>query len=193
MEPVKIVLLGDGGVGKTSIVTRYSTGVVPSTIKPTVGAAFVTKEIQIDGIDFELLIWDTAGQEAYRGLAPMYYRSAAIAIIVFDVSRPSTYDSVSYWINEIKNNSESRPVLVVCANKVDSDENKFNSTQAAEIFAKDNNAIFIETSALTGLGIDRLFQTSVAKFYKENPVAPATKVLPKSLEPPEQERKKGCC
>ena len=108
---VKVVLLGDSGVGKTSIVTRYTTGIVQQSVKPTVGAAFVTKELTVENQEFELLIWDTAGQEVYRGLAPMYYRSAGIAIIVYDVVRAQTYQSVSYWIKELKANVDKNTVI----------------------------------------------------------------------------------
>ena len=166
---LKVVLLGDSGVGKTSIVTRYTTGVVSTSVKPTVGAAFVTKEINVDNKEFELLIWDTAGQEVYRGLAPIYYRSSGIAIIVFDVTRPETYKSVSYWISELKLNVDIKPIIVVCANKVDKEGPKFPDEEVAQKYASENGAIYIETSALSGLGIDRMFQTSVSKYLKEYP------------------------
>lgn len=167
---VKVVLLGDSGVGKTSIVTRYTTGIVQLSVKPTVGAAFVTKELSVEGQDFELLIWDTAGQEVYRGLAPMYYRSAGIAIIVFDVVRPQTYQSVSYWIKELKANVDKNTVLVVCANKVDKDEPRVPDAEVAQKFAQENGALYVETSAISGIGIDRLFQAAVQQYIKVCPV-----------------------
>jgi Rab family protein len=110
---IKLILLGDAAVGKTSIVTQYVSGSVSDTVKPTIGAAFVTKDVAFEGKQIELLIWDTAGAEVYRGLAPMYYRSALIAFIVFDVTRQETFGAVSYWIRELKANVEYSIVLVV--------------------------------------------------------------------------------
>jgi Rab family protein len=96
--PIKVVLLGDSGVGNTSLVAQYLSGRVPDSVNPTVGAEFATKHVVEEGRQFELLIWDTTGQEVYRGLAPMYYRGALIVIVVFDVTSDATYNSVRYWI-----------------------------------------------------------------------------------------------
>ena len=164
---VKLVLLGDSGVGKTSIATQYISGKAPQSVKPTIGAAFVTKSIVVDGQPIELLIWDTAGQEVYRGLAPMYYRSALIAIVVYDITRQQSYESVSYWINELKANADSRTVIVVCANKSDLDEKRAVDESTAQVFAENNGALFASTSAATGLGIDRMFQMAVGKLLKD--------------------------
>lgn len=187
---VKVVLLGDSGVGKTSIVNRYTTGVVQLSVKPTVGAAFVTKEINVDGHDFELLIWDTAGQEVYRGLAPMYYRCAAIAIIVYDVIRPQTYQSVSYWIKELRANVDKNTVIVVCANKIDREETKSPEPEVAQKFAAENDALFVETSAISGIGIDRLFQMGVQQYMKNAP--PQTDKPAPLPQPKPNTQNQGC-
>ena len=192
---VKVVLLGDSGVGKTSIVARYTTGIVQPSVKPTVGAAFVTKELTVDGQEFELLIWDTAGQEVYRGLAPMYYRSAGIAIIVYDVIRPQTYQSVSYWIKELKANVDKNTVLVVCANKIDREEQHVPDSETAQSYASENGALFIETSAVSGIGVDRLFQMAVQQYMKVCPIQNPLPVNPQtSVQLDESNGKKnGCC
>ena len=192
---VKVVLLGDSGVGKTSIVARYTTGIVQPSVKPTVGAAFVTKELTVDGQEFELLIWDTAGQEVYRGLAPMYYRSAGIAIIVYDVIRPQTYQSVSYWIKELKANVDKNTVLVVCANKIDREEQHVPDSETAQSYASENGALFIETSAVSGIGVDRLFQMAVQQYMKVCPIQNPLPVNPQtSVQLDESNgKKKGCC
>ena len=192
---VKVVLLGDSGVGKTSIVARYTTGIVQPSVKPTVGAAFVTKELTVDGQEFELLIWDTAGQEVYRGLAPMYYRSAGIAIIVYDVIRPQTYQSVSYWIKELKANVDKNTVLVVCANKIDREEQHVPDSETAQSYASENGALFIETSAVSGIGVDRLFQMAVQQYMKVCPTQNPLPVNPQtSVQLDESNgKKKGCC
>ena len=164
---VKLVLLGDSGVGKTSIATQYISGKAPQSVKPTIGAAFVTKSIIVESQPIELLIWDTAGQEVYRGLAPMYYRSALIAIIVFDITRQASYESVSYWINELKANADSRTVILVCANKSDLDEQRVVEESVAQQFAESHGALYATTSAQTGAGVERMFQMAVGKLLKE--------------------------
>ena len=164
---VKLVLLGDSGVGKTSIATQYISGKAPQSVKPTIGAAFVTKSIVVDGQPVELLIWDTAGQEVYRGLAPMYYRSALIAIVVYDITRQQSYESVSYWINELKANADSRTIIVVCANKTDLEDQRAVDESTAQQLAESHGALYAATSATTGSGIERMFQMAVGKLMKE--------------------------
>ena len=164
---VKLVLLGDSGVGKTSIATQYISGKAPQSVKPTIGAAFVTKSIVVDGQPIELLIWDTAGQEVYRGLAPMYYRSALIAIVVYDITRQQSYESVAYWINELKANADSRTIIVVCANKIDLEDQRAVDETTAQNFAEAHGALYAATSATTGSGIDRMFQMAVGKLLKD--------------------------
>ncbi|KAH0790108.1 small GTP-binding protein [Histomonas meleagridis] len=158
---VKLVLLGDSGVGKTSIVTQYVSGSAPENVNPTIGAAFVTKDVTINDQQLELLIWDTAGQEVYRGLAPMYYRSALIAIIVFDVTKAESFDSVSYWIRELKTNVEENIVILVCGNKTDLEDKRVIEFQSASSMAAENGALYAETSASTGSGVDRMFQMAI--------------------------------
>ena len=193
---VKLVLLGDSGVGKTSIATQYISGKAPQSVKPTIGAAFVTKSIVVDGQPIELLIWDTAGQEVYRGLAPMYYRSALIAIIVYDITRQQSYESVSYWINELKANADSRTIIVVCANKTDLEDQRAVDENTAQQFAESNGALYAATSATTGSGIDRMFQMAVGKLLKDQ----AGENLNQNknggtvqLKAGQTENKKGCC
>lgn len=159
---LKIVLLGDSGIGKTTIVSKFVTGTIPDAATPTVGAAFTTKDFNFHNSSYRLLIWDTAGQELYRGLTPMYYRNAVIAIIVFDLSRSKTFDSCKYWINELHENSEVDALIIICGNKCDL-EKKVDSGDC-EIFATQNNAFYCETSAKTGSGIERLFQLAISEY-----------------------------
>ena len=173
-EVVKIVLLGDSGVGKTSIINHFMTGKNSESLKPTVGAAFVTKNIVVDGHSLELRVWDTAGQEVYRGLAPMYYRSAQIAIIVFDVTSNSSYESVDYWVQELKKNLKGTPVIMVCGNKADLYEDRSIHDTTAKEFSAANGALYCETSAISGTGINQLFEVALSNMLKENRQAIAT-------------------
>jgi small GTP-binding protein len=189
---IKIVLLGDSGVGKTTIVTKYSTGLLPEVSQPTVGAAFVTKNTEINGKKYSLLIWDTAGQELYRGLAPMYYRNAVIAIITFDLTREATFNSASYWLKELKENSEEDVIVILCGNKCDIEE---KGKHSGETFAQENGILYCETSAVTGVGIDRLFQMAIMAYEKQ---VGATETMNSEIQTIDikltaPEKKKGCC
>ena len=107
----KVVLLGESGVGKTSIIARYITNTFKSQNLPTTGANFVSKTIILEdenkSIKFEL--WDTAGQERYRSLAKVFYKNAAVCVLVYDITRKSSFNELkSFWVNEIKDNSEGK-------------------------------------------------------------------------------------
>ncbi|KAH0788774.1 small GTP-binding protein [Histomonas meleagridis] len=192
---VKLVLLGDSGVGKTSIVSKYVSGTFQENVNPTIGAAFVTKDVNIEGQQLELLIWDTAGQEVYRGLAPMYYRSALIAIIVFDVTKAESYDSVSYWIKELNTNVEDEIVIIICGNKIDLEDSRVIEFQTANSLATDNFALYAETSASQGTGIDRMFQMALNKLIqnKGNIINKATKTQSVDIKQSNGQGKKSCC
>jgi len=166
-DAAKVVLLGDSGVGKTSIVQRFITGKLGDSIKPTVGAAFLTKPIVVDGRVIELRIWDTAGQEVYRGLAPMYYRSANIAVIVFDVTAHSSFESVEFWVKELKKNLKDNVVLIVCGNKIDLEEERCISKEEAKGFADKNGALYCEASATKGHGVNMVFEMAVSKMLSD--------------------------
>lgn len=190
---IKLVLLGDSGVGKTSIVTQYVSGSAPENVNPTIGAAFVTKDVSIDGQNLELLIWDTAGQEVYRGLAPMYYRSALIAFIVYDVTKSDSFDSVSYWIRELKTNVEENIVILVCGNKIDMEDKRTVEYSTAQNMAQENGALYAETSATTGTGVERMFQLAISTLLKQRTPGPTT---PKGVDINNEgtdKKKSGCC
>ena len=192
---IKIVLLGDSGVGKTSIVAQYVSGSAPDSIKPTVGAAFFTKEISFNKMPLELLIWDTAGQEVYRGLAPMYYRSAKIAIIVFDITNTRSFDSVSYWVKELKENVDGNLTIVVCGNKCDLEEGRNVPRETAQKKIEEYGAFYVETSASTGLNVERLFQLSIQKYLESSTGGSEDELKTIDVNAPSAstEQKKKCC
>lgn len=193
---VKLVLLGDSGVGKTSIVTQYVSGSAPENIGPTIGAAFVTKDVQIDGQRMELLIWDTAGQEVYRGLAPMYYRSALIAVIVYDVTKSESYDSVDYWIRELKTNVEEKIIIMVCGNKIDLEDKRAVTFHMASAAAQEKGALYAETSASTGAGVAKMFQLVISTLLKQKDSREQSESVSKGVNINEKKSgkgKKGCC
>jgi small GTP-binding protein len=118
-QDVKVILLGDSSVGKTSILNQFNSNTFQEDTEPTVGAMFVSRQIQTSRRKVNLLIWDTAGQERYRALVPMYSRSASAAILVVDVSSISSYESVQLWYNDIRANCPIGVRTYIVANKID--------------------------------------------------------------------------
>lgn len=166
---IKVVLLGESGTGKTSLINRYIHDKFSQIAVPTVGASFHNKVISYEGTEIDLALWDTAGQESYRGLTPMYYRNAAVAIVVFDVMAGDSFSRVDSWLNEIKEECHDSIVIVLCGNKCDCMDERTVSLQEAEEFARLRDLPYCETSALTGVGVDFLFQTVVKSIYEINP------------------------
>jgi Rab family protein len=191
---IKLVLLGDSGVGKTTIVSQYLTGSVPESVNPTIGAAFVTKTVAIENHSFELLIWDTAGQEVYRGLAPMYYRSAAIALIVYDVTNPDTYNAVEFWTRELRANVEETIVILICGNKIDLEEQRLVDGLAASAAAVQNGCLYAEASGASGAGVQKLFQSALTAYVKQHGAnQPARGGGRVALDSEADEKGSGCC
>ncbi|KAL5022124.1 hypothetical protein ScPMuIL_001279 [Solemya velum] len=166
---VKLCLLGDSGVGKSSIVVRFVTDTFRQSLESTIGASFMTKRLNVDGTTYVFQIWDTAGQEKYRSLAPMYYRGSAAAIIVYDVTRETSFQSVKMWIQELKKNGSPNIVLAIAGNKNDLDDLREIDQKDAKEYADQIGAIFVETSALTALNVPELFMSIAKKLPSEDP------------------------
>lgn len=153
----KIVLLGDSGVGKTSLAVRYARGIFTKTSNPTIGASFLTKTIVVDNVKIKQQIWDTAGQERFRSLAPMYYRGARAAILVYDITLLSTFERVQEWVRELQASSKEEIVLSLVGNKVDMQEKRAVDFQKAKEYADSIGAMVCETSAKLNTGVDAMF------------------------------------
>ena len=162
----KVVLLGETGVGKTSIITRYVSNTFSQYVMTSTGSAFVSKNIILDENNkVKLQIWDTAGQEKYRSLAKIFYQSTAVAILVYDITTKSSFEGIkNYWAKEIKNNSPSDIIIAVVANKSDNYLEQEVPTEEGKDLAKQLNAIFSSTSAKLGNGIDELFNLIAEKY-----------------------------
>ena len=156
---VKLVLLGNASVGKSSILQRFSSDVYNAHKPPTVGAAFTTKVVICNKRKIKMDIWDTAGQEKYRSMTPLYYRGAYAAIIVYDITDKKSYEGAINWIKEIKQIEGDKIKIVLCGNKVDlQNSSRQIDSDIPSQYAKENGFIFIETSAKTGCGIKAVFQ-----------------------------------
>ena len=166
IESFKVVLVGESGVGKTSIITQFIDQTFQEDIQSTTGGTFSTKSVVCDGgkvLKFE--IWDTAGQEKYRSLTTMFYKDANAAVMVYDVTRADSFEEIkNYWSNQIKDNSPENIILAIAANKSDLIEQETVDEGEARNFAKELNAIFVTTSAKSSEGINSLFE-EIAKKY----------------------------
>uniref|UniRef100_T1IYH3 GPS domain-containing protein n=1 Tax=Strigamia maritima TaxID=126957 RepID=T1IYH3_STRMM len=155
MKPVCII--SDSGVGKSSIVQRFVHDTFTMDAESTIGASFMTKTLLVDDVTFKFQIWDTAGQERYRALAPMYYRGAGAAIIVYDVTQETTYQSVKTWVKELAAHGPRHIVIAIAGNKCDLEERREVKKRDSITFAESINALFIETSAKTAINVHVLF------------------------------------
>uniref|UniRef100_A0A7S4P6E4 Uncharacterized protein n=1 Tax=Paramoeba aestuarina TaxID=180227 RepID=A0A7S4P6E4_9EUKA len=157
----KLVLLGDSDIGKSSLVLRFAKGKFYDRTESTIGAAFMTKSLAIGNpsnktiIRFE--IWDTAGQERYHSLAPMYYRDAKVAVIMFDITSLTSFEKAKFWVGELKGAGRKDVIIAFVGNKVDLEEQREVPTQEAQRYAEQNDLIFKETSAKTNTNVQELF------------------------------------
>jgi small GTP-binding protein len=157
----KIIMVGDAGVGKTSVMFTYVEGTFRSHF-PTIGAGERTKIVDVEGTRVLLDIWDTAGQERYRSQIRMYVTGAAVAIVMFDVNDPGTLDHLDDWVKIVKENSDPDTKLFIVGNKTDLEAVAGSSQAAGDAAAQKFGAEgYFETSAVKKTGIDTLF-TAVA-------------------------------
>ncbi|KAG6758525.1 hypothetical protein POTOM_038880 [Populus tomentosa] len=128
----QLVLLGDSGVGKSCIVLRFVRGQFDPTSKVTIGASFLSQTIALqDSTTIKFEIWDTAGQERYAALAPLYYRGAAVAVIVYDITSPETFNKAQYWVKELQKHGSPDIVMALVGNKADLQEKREVPAQAS--------------------------------------------------------------
>ena len=159
MSTHKVVFLGDMSTGKTSIMMRFIENEFKAKTHSTIGATFSIKTIMVDGKGYDLQIWDTAGHERFRSLAPMYYRNASAAILVFDVTDEASFDRVQYWADDLSKNGPEDVHVVVVANKIDLPQDMRVDREKAESYCKKKGLPYFETSAKTGEIFEKVFSS----------------------------------
>ena len=166
---IKICLLGNLYVGKTSIASRYCKNSFTENYMNTIGGAYQQQNVVLNnGTKIKLHIWDTSGQDRFRSMTNLYYRDAQVAILTYDVTNEESFEGLNYWLNELSEKVE-RDSMLLClvGNKNDVEASKKTvPTSKGKAFAEENNMIFFETSAKTGAGVKELFQTIAVKEYE---------------------------
>lgn len=187
----KLVLLGEMGSGKSSLVLRYVKGQFFDYQASTVGAAFLTKTIPELNVKFE--IWDTAGQERYHSLAPMYYRGAAAAIIVYDITNADSFARAKAWVRELQRQANPNMVMALAGNKADLEEQRVVSTEDAQAYANENGLFFVETSAKTAANVEELFLELARKLPQAEPAPPQQSGIVLGPTQTPQQTRSSCC
>lgn len=189
----KLVLLGEMGSGKTSLVQRFVRGQYFENQESTIGASFFTKTIPEKHVKFE--IWDTAGQERYHSLAPMYYRGAAAAIVVYDITHPASFERAKKWVWELRQNVQNPNLIIaLVGNKVDlADEARQVPEADARTYAAETGLCFWEASAKADINVAALFDEVADKLPKAAAPQQPAGGIQLSEQPAPQPRKAACC
>ena len=164
---LKLIVIGDSGVGKTNIIKRYISNTFTIDTKSTVGVEFFTKTFKINDDILKLEIWDTAGQERYKAITSAYYRGSSGALIVYDITRIETYNNVDIWIKELNEKVEGSLKLLLIGNKSDKKDERKMSIETALHKARQLNIPLMETSAYDSTNIKKVFETILKEMYKE--------------------------
>ena len=164
---LKLIVLGDSGVGKTNIIRRYVSDTFSDDSKATVGVEFFTKPFRVNNDIVKLEIWDTAGQERYKSITSAYYKGSRGALLVYDITRPSTFEDVEKWMTEIKEKVRGSLKIMIIGNKLDLTNERKVDTETALDKAKSLNVPLMETSAFNSTNIQKAFESILREMYKE--------------------------
>lgn len=162
----KVVLIGDSGVGKSNLLSRFTRNEFCLESKSTIGVEFATRTLEVEGRTVKAQIWDTAGQERYRAITSAYYRGALGALLVYDVTKPTTFENVSRWLKELRDHADANIVIMLIGNKTDLKHLRAVATEDAQGYAEKESLSFIETSALESTNVEKAFHTILAQIYR---------------------------
>ena len=210
-KTTKVVLIGDGGVGKTCIISRFISNEFDKEVESTDGASYGTKELELPKLNkkINLDIWDTAGQERYKSLTKFFYKDAQIIIMVYDITKKLTFENIkNQWYKEIQELSGKNFILGIAGNKSDLYESEEVSEKEAREYAKSINAVFSLTSAQNNTGINQLFEDvgmqllapdfqekimEEQKEKKEDTNIKITQSTVKKIDEEQKHKKEKCC
>ena len=193
---IKVTLIGESSVGKTSIINRYAKGNFSQELESTLGANYSQKKIVRKGKKIRLDLWDTAGQEKYRSIGRHFYKESYIVCLVYDISNYDSFEKLqSVWYPELKQFGEELKIVAVVGNKIDKYLNEEVKDEDAKAFAEEIKAINKRTSAMEGTNIEDLFNSLVDKYLTEigGMIIEEDKIKIKKENHHDKNKKKSCC
>lgn len=163
----KYIIIGDTGVGKSCLLLQFTDKRFQPVHDLTIGVEFGARMINIDGKQIKLQIWDTAGQESFRSITRSYYRGAAGALLVYDITRRETFNHLASWLEDARQHANPNMTIMLIGNKSDLTHRRAVTTEEGEQFAKEHGLIFLETSARTAHNVEDAFINTAREIYRK--------------------------
>jgi len=197
---LKVVLIGDSGVGKSNLLSRYTRNEFNLESKSTIGVEFATRSIKIDGKQVKAQIWDTAGQERFRTITTAYYRGAMGILLVYDITNEKSFDNIKTWIQNIKQHASEDVEKMILGNKCDMEDKRHISTEQGQRLAAEHGVEFMETSAKSNINVEEAFvmiaRKIKAKMDTKSVSMPQASSSAAAIRPAQTDagaEKRGCC
>uniref|UniRef100_A0A3B3DXC9 Ras-related protein Rab-25 n=1 Tax=Oryzias melastigma TaxID=30732 RepID=A0A3B3DXC9_ORYME len=193
-----VVLIGESGVGKSNLLSRFTKNEFSHDSRTTIGVEFSTRTVQLNSFTIKAQIWDTAGLERYRAITSAYYRGAVGALLVYDITKHLTYESVERWLKELFDHADPHIVVMLVGNKTDLESERSVPSQEAKDFADKKGLMFLETSALESTNVEAAFNSVLAEIHrkvssKEVMRGPISAVSLNSSRSESTEENRPCC
>ena len=163
----KYIIIGDAAVGKSCLMLNFIDKRFRSEHDLTIGVEFGSKIIDMKGTKIKLQIWDTAGSESFKSITRSYYRSAAGALLVYDITNKDSFNHLSEWLNEARFNGNPSMAITLVGNKKDLEDQRVISEEEGQRYARDNGLGFLETSALTGENVEKAFEDTALEVFNK--------------------------
>lgn len=196
----KVVLIGESGVGKSNLLSRFTKNEFSHDSRTTIGVEFSTRTVQLDNYTIKAQIWDTAGLERYRAITSAYYRGAVGALLVYDITKQMSYESAERWLKELYDHADPHIVVMLVGNKADMESHRTVSQKDAALFAEKHCLKFMETSALDSTNVEAAFHEVLKDIHKKVSSREVTRgsisavtISSPIKSPGQEEERKPCC